>query len=127
MAQSQEQEEDVSQEAQKPHCLKIPESVTSAEKEAHSLTHMPFWSWCTVCQRAKGQHHYHKGKQKVTSIIQLDHSFYKVPGEVQSLKVLTFVETVSSMSGAVIAPDTSANQVAIKALRKFIAVNGFTR
>ena len=31
------------------------------------------------------------------------------------------------MSGAVIVPDLSANQVAIKTLKKFIAVNGFTK
>ena len=85
---------------------------------------MPFRSWCTVCQRAKGQHHYHKGRQKITSVIQLHHSFYKVPGDAQNLKVLTFVETVSSMSGAVIVPDLSANQVVIK---KLTAVNGFTK
>ena len=88
---------------------------------------MPFRSWCTVCQRAKGQHQHHKGNQKLTSVIQLDHSFYKVPGERQSLKVLTFVETITSMSGAVIVPDLSANQVAVKALKKLIAVNGFTK
>ena len=33
---------------------------------------------------------------------------------------------LSSTSGAVIVPDLSENQVAIKALKKFIAVNGFT-
>ena len=126
MTQSQE-EEDVSLESQKPQCLKIPESVTAAERKAHSLTHMPFRSWCTVCQRANGQHQHHKGNQKITSVTQLDHSFYKVPGETQNLKVLTFVETITSMSGAVIVPDLSANQVAIKALKKFIPVNGFTK
>ena len=126
MTQSQE-EEDVSLESQKPQCLKAPESVTAAEREAHSLTHMPFRSWCTVCQRAKGQHQHHKGNQKLTSVIQLDHSFYKVPGETQNLKVLTFIETITSMSGAVIVPDLSANQVAVKTLKKFIAVNGFTK
>ena len=122
-----QEEEDVSLESQKPQCLKTPESVTSAEKEAHSLTHMPFRSWCTVCQRAKGQHQHHKSNQKLTSVIQLDHSFYKVPGETQNLKVLTFIETTTSMSGAVIVPDLSVNQVALKALKKFIAVNGFTK
>ena len=126
LTQSQE-EEDVSLESQKPQCLKTPESVTAAEREAHSLTHMPFRSWCTVCQRAKGQHQHHKGNQKLTSVIQLDHSFYKVPGETHNLKVLTFVETITSMSGAVIVPDLSANQVAVKTLKKFIAVNGFTK
>ena len=126
LTQTQE-EEDVSLESQRPQCLKIPESVTAAEREAHSLTHVPFRSWCTVCQRAKGQHQHHKGNQKITSVIQLDHSFYKVPRETQNLKVLTFVETVTSMSGAVIVPDLSANQVAIKTLKKFIAVNGFTK
>ena len=65
--------------------------------------------------------------QKLTSVTQLDHSFYKVPGETQNLKVLTFVETITSMSGAVIVPGLSANQVAIEALKKFIAVNGFTK
>ena len=96
-------------------------------REAHSLTHMPFRSWCTVCQRAKGQHQHHKGNQKLTSVIQLDHSFYKVPGESQNLKVLTFIETITSMSGAVIVPDLSANEVAVKTLKKFIAVNRFTK
>ena len=38
LTQSKEQEEDVSQEAQRPQCLKVPESVTSAEKEAQFLT-----------------------------------------------------------------------------------------
>ena len=85
---------------------------------------MPFRSWCIVCQRARGQHQHHKGKQNLTSAIQLDHSFYKVPGEAQNLQVLTFVETTTSMSGV---PDLSANQVAIKALKKLIAVNGFTK
>ena len=99
-------EEDESiQEANQAQCLKIPETVSAAEREAHSLTHMPFRSWCTVCQRAKGQQHYHKSKQKASSVIQLDHSFYKVHGEVENLKVLTFVETVASTSGAAIVPD----------------------
>ena len=59
-------------------------------------------------------------------MIQLDHSFYKVPGSVQNLKVLTFIETSTSMCGAVIVPDLSANQFGIKALKQFIMVNGFT-
>ena len=78
-------------------------------------------------QHAKGQHQHHKGNQKLTSVIQLDHSFYKVPGETQNLKVLTFVETITSMSGAVIVPDLSASQVAVKTLKRFSAVNGFTK
>ena len=39
LTQSQE-EAHVSLESQKPQCLKIPESVTAAKREAHSLTHM---------------------------------------------------------------------------------------
>ena len=71
------EEDDSSQEANQAQCLKIPEIVSATEREAHSLTHMPFRSRCTVCQRAKGQHQYHKPKQKTSSIIQLDHSLYK--------------------------------------------------
>ena len=55
------------------------------------------------------------------------HSFYKVHGETENLKVLTFVETVTAMSGAIMVPDLSANQVEIEALKKLIAVNGFTK
>ena len=52
--------------------------------------------------KAKGQQHCHKNHQKASSGIQVDHSFYKVQGETVNLKVLTLVETVTSMSGAVI-------------------------
>ena len=39
-----------------------------------------------------------------------------------NLKVLAFVGTTTSTSGAVIVPDLSANPVAIKALTQFVAV-----
>ena len=116
------EDDDSNQEANPAQCFNMPEAVSAAEREAHSLTHMPFRSWCTVCQRAKGQQHYHQSKQKALNVIQLDHSFYKV-----NLKALTFVETVTSISGAVIVPDLSVNKVAIKALKKFIAINGFAK
>ena len=96
-------------------------------KEAHSLMHMPLRSWCTVCQRAKGQQNYHKTHQKASSVIQLDHSFYKIQGGGKSQKAHVSVEMIASMSGAVIAPDLSANPVAIKALKQFIVVNSFTK
>ena len=57
---------------------------------------------------------------------QLDHSFHKAAGSVQNLKVLTFIETSTSMCGAVTIPDLSANQVRVKALKQLIMVNGFT-
>ena len=102
----------LSQQAQVPQCLKVPSTPSSAERELHELTHLPFRSWCEICQRAKGLQGQHKHQsQKKSSVIQLDHSFYKVPGSVQNLKVLTFIETSTSMCGAVIVPDLSANQV----------------
>ena len=123
----EESQEDLSQQAQVPHCLKVPSTPSSAERELHELTHLPFRSWCEVCQRAKGLQGQHKHlSQKKPSVIQLDHSFYKVPGSVQNLKILTFIETSTSMCGAVIVPDLSANQVGVKALKQFIMVNGFT-
>ena len=59
-------------------------------------------------------------------MIQLDHSFYMVPGAVQNLKVLNFIASIISMCGSVIVPDLSANQVGVKALKQFIMVSGFT-
>ena len=116
-------EDDSNQETNPARCFKIPETVSAAEREARAVTHIPFRSWCIVCQRAKGQQHYHKSKQKASIVIQLDHSSYKVHGEVENLKVLTVVETVTSMAGTVIVPGFSVNQVAA-ALKKFIATNG---
>ena len=56
---SAEEESDPNQEVNSPQCFsfKTPESVSAAEKKAHSLTHMPCRTRCTVCQRAKGQQH----------------------------------------------------------------------
>ena len=63
--------------------------------------------------------------RKTSEAIQLDHVKNKVHGETTNLKIPTFVETVTSMSGAVIVPDLSANPVAVKAFKQFqfIAVN----
>ena len=72
-------------------------TVQLKEKRTHSLTCLlGQWSWCAVCQRAKGLERYHKSKQKESSVIQLDHSFYKVHGEVKNLRVHTLVEIVPS-------------------------------
>ena len=122
-----ESQEDLSQQAQVPHCLKLPSTPSSAERELQELTHLAFRSWCEVCQRAKGLQGQHKHQsQEKSSVIQLYHSLYKVPGSVQNLKILIFIETSTSMCGAVIVPDLSANQVGIKALKQFTMVNGFT-
>ena len=52
--------------SQKKNPTKIPESVGATERVARSSIHMPFRWWCSVCQRAKGQQHYHKVRsQKV--------------------------------------------------------------
>ena len=123
----EENQEDQSRQTQVPRCIKVPSSPSPAERELHELTHLPFRSWCEICQRSKGLQGQHKHQsQKKSSVIQLDHNFYKVPGSIQNLKVLTFIETTTSMCGAVIVPDLSANQVAVKALKQFIVVNGFT-
>ena len=107
---------------------RAPESAKAAEKEAHSSTQARVRSWCSLCQRAQGQQHHHKSKsQKIQSVIQLDQSFYEIPGEREKLKVFTFVETITSMSGAVVVPDHSASHVEVRALKQFIAVNGFTK
>ena len=94
--------------------------------ELHELTHSlsrhgveSVW----LSQRAKEPHGLHKQQsQTESSVIQLDHSFYTVPGASQNLKVLTFIETTISMCGAVTLPDLSAHQVAIEALEDFIMV-----
>ena len=102
----EENQEDLSQQAQVPQCLKVPSTPSSAERELHELTRFPFRSWCEICQRTKGLHCQHKHQsQEKSSVIQLDHSFYKIPGSVQNLKALTFIETSTSMCGAVIVPD----------------------
>ena len=101
----EESQEDLSQQAQVPQCLKVPSTPSAAERELHELTHFPFRSRCEICQRVKGLHGHHKHQsQKKSSVVQLDHSFYKVPGDTQNLKALTFIETTTLMCGAVVVP-----------------------
>ena len=100
--------------------------ASSAERELHELIAHSL-SFQIMVQRAKGLHVQHKHQcQKKPSVIQLGRSFYKVRGDSQNLNVLTFIKTTTSMCGAVIVPDLSANQVAVKALKQFIIVNEFT-
>ena len=99
----------LSQQAQVLQCIKVPSTPSSAERELRELTHFPFRSWRKICQRARGLLGLHKHQaQKMSSVIQLNHSFYKVPGATHNLEVLAFIETTTSMRGAVIVPDLSA-------------------
>ena len=82
---STEEEDASSREAQPGQCLRAPDSVSATDKEAHSLTHVPFRSWCSVCQRGESQQRYRKGKsQQTQSVIQVDHSSTRFRGSLRT-------------------------------------------
>ena len=88
---------------------------------------MPFRSWCTVCQRAEVNSTIIIQSRRSQLLIRWITASTRFMEKLRTSRCSHFVETVTSMSGAVIVPDLSANQVAIKAVNKFIAINGFTK
>ena len=49
----EESQEDFSQQAQVLHCIKIPSTPSSAERELHELTHFPFRTWSKSVREQK--------------------------------------------------------------------------
>ena len=67
-------EEDVegrSQEVQEPRIARSPREPTSAERQLHEVTHIPYRSWCRHCARVRGKDTYHMriaGEQEVPRV-----------------------------------------------------------
>ena len=69
-------------EAQAPRGVLKPKGPTEAERERHSLTHLPFRSWCAHCVRGRGKTMVHKQvpqerKLEEKPVIQIDYHFLR--------------------------------------------------
>ena len=47
------EDEEISQEGTQVKPLRTPSAPFRQEMPEHSLTHFPFWKWCTVCVMGK--------------------------------------------------------------------------
>ena len=55
--------DDMAEEGRAAVGVRVPASVSKAQKEEHELTHCPYRAWCSICVKARGQkmpHNYHK-------------------------------------------------------------------
>ena len=78
----------------------IPQQVTpvvepsTAERELHELTHLPFQPWCTVCMQNKGRSDPHKGvdaTHRAQTVVSFDFSFTGRDEEAPDSKLVCLV------------------------------------
>ena len=97
---------------------------TEKERSEHSLTHVPFRSWCKACVLARSKEHPHRPlmlyerKHKDKTTIQLDYMF---PWSGGDCKVLTLTETKTGYTCAtMVLAKGSGDRYAAHALKQMI-------
>ena len=74
-----------------------PGEPTSEERRHHGLTHLPYQSWCNVCNRAREREIRHEARSQLhpgTPVIQCDYCFLKTEEDAPMITVLVAIDTV---------------------------------
>ena len=92
-------EDDLVDTANSAKALTTPPQPTEAERELHNLTHLPFRSWCKICQQARGRKDY-KHRQVFDSrpTIQVDYCFLVSEETQKKSTVLTACDCATGMT-----------------------------
>ena len=115
------------QEARRARGRPQPTQPTKQEMDEHSLTHMPYRSWCPICVRAKGKQDAYKQQQSKQPVIQIDFAYLKTSTDEQSLAVLAAVDVQSQLCMALAVPNKAIqHDYMINSLRSFILECGRT-
>ena len=126
LTQSQE-EEGVSLESQKPQCLKKV-GISHSSRKGSTFTHSYAVQVLAHSMSARqGSASTSQGESKTYQRHSAGSQLLQSSRRKSKSQSAHFVETTTSVLGAVIVLDLSANQVALKTLKKLIAVNGFTK
>ena len=80
--------EEETQQAQRPRGMKAPQQPTRQERFEHELTHLPYRSWCPICVKSKGRTDNHPKQTSRQPVIQVDFTYMKAFGDKQVLPVL---------------------------------------
>ena len=85
-------EEQLSEEARPPEVLRDPGAPTMKEQEEHSITHLPFRSWCPHCVAGKAQDRPHRVRKEEQMVKQLpeivfDYGFFGGRDDEETLAV----------------------------------------
>ena len=109
---------------QKARGVREPRQPTERERSEHSLTQVPFRSWCKACVLAHSKDNPHRPltlyerKRKDKTTIQLDYMFSWCDGD---CKVLTMTETKTGFTCArVVLAKGSGDRYAVHALKEMI-------
>ena len=127
------EEEHNASEAQQAKPLASPCTPSSAEVEAHSLTHLPYRSWCVHCVRAKGPAGAHKTKEEETEMIvpklSIDYLFAGQAKDKRPLTGLCFLDKKSKRVSATLVPKkgTSESPYSAKWLAHQVEFPGYPR
>ena len=65
-------EDDTPQMATRAKAMTMPTQPTPQEIQEHSITHMPYRSWCPICVQAKGRQANHPKQTSRQPIVQVD-------------------------------------------------------
>ena len=90
-----------------------PCTPTSAEVEAHSLTHLPYRSWCVHCVRAKGRAGAHKAKEEETHTLprlSVDYLFPSQAKDARPLTGLSFYDKKAKRLAATLVPKKGTSE-----------------
>ena len=91
------------------------------------MTHIPFQSWCVVCQEAKGQASQYKQQRTSTktSTIQLDYAYLRQPQDKEPSTILGWVQSLTGLAGSLIATEKGPTAQQLDAVVTFIRSQGF--
>ena len=106
-----------------PHVLAAPAKPTTAEYQAHQLTHLPFAAWCPFCVSARANENPHKRVRRQTdesvAVPRIEADFMIVDPE---RVVLTAVDTSTSYTHAALLPlgKVSSDQYSLRPFASFL-------
>ena len=106
--------------------LPRPNEPTDQQRATHSLTHLPFRSWCEYCVKSKGRENHSKRQTDRQPVIQVDYCFVNTGPDVGQRTVLTAVDVQTGPATAVVVPNKGRHQYSVAELKKFIYETGRT-
>ena len=112
--------------AQRPRGLPVSTEPTDLERMEHSLTHLPFRSWCPVCVQAKSRQNQSRTLSLKQPVVQVDFAFVsdKVGGP--SITLLNAVDALTGLGLSVAVPTNGRSTYSQAELRRFILETGRT-
>ena len=112
--------------ARRPKGLPAPAEPTLTERRERELTHLPFWSWCSTCVRAKSKQNHSRTLKTKQPVVQLDYAFLGDNSEDSQVTPLTAIAFLSGLGVPHVVPSKGRSVYAQAELRRLILETGRT-